>query len=92
MIPVDAPEGYEGLRCWDDGTREWKASYREVGATWWTVAGLCGHAYLLPAELDARATLAIERHIAAQASDQVSRNAGTAAAYERYLRAVGGAA
>jgi hypothetical protein len=38
-------EGYEVLRCYEDGTRHWRVFARPVGATWWTKLGYCGHAH-----------------------------------------------
>lgn len=63
MITVSAPDGYEGSRCFIDAAREWRASYRRVGATWWTTCGYIGHAHLMDGELDSRASAAIARHI-----------------------------
>jgi hypothetical protein len=60
MVTVQAPEGYEGCRFYDDAIRAYRASARPIGATWWTNAILCDLPVHLPAEeLNARAERAI---------------------------------
>ncbi len=55
MDKVRAPEGYEGSRCYIDGSRSYNAYARPIGGTWWTDVGSCGVAGTPPEELDARA-------------------------------------
>lgn len=44
-MKIEAPAGYEGRAYYDDGSRVWKAAFRKLGATWWTLAYLdAGHA------------------------------------------------
>lgn len=65
IITIEAPEGFEAGRWYDDGTREWRACFRRLGDTWWTVALYpVGHAHLTDDELDRRAADAVHRDIA----------------------------
>lgn len=63
MIVVNAPEGYEGSRCFIDGARAWQTYYRKVGNTWWTTCGYAGQSHLTDSELDKRASALISQHI-----------------------------
>lgn len=63
MHDVRAPKGYEGSRHYNDGARQWVASARAIGSTWWTTVGHCGHAQMTPEELDTRAELLIEQAV-----------------------------
>jgi hypothetical protein len=55
MRNVEAPDGIEAHRYYNDGTREWHVTARRVGETWWTNLGMIGHPWLTSEELDARA-------------------------------------
>ena len=59
MIKVKAPDGYEAIRQWRDGAREWEVAARRVGDTFWTLLGGIGHAHLTDEELDKRAAMRV---------------------------------
>ena len=64
MTTVPAPTGFEGSVHWEDGTREWRASARPVGATWWTLVGVgCGHAHTIKDEVLRRAAQQINEAV-----------------------------
>lgn len=56
MNVVDAPAGWEACYFWDDGTRSYRVSVRQLGATWWKSVDLIGHAHTQQAELVERST------------------------------------
>jgi hypothetical protein len=64
MKAVNAPDGFEGCRFFDAGAKEWMASAKPNGATWWTNVGLVGHAHVLDEELDQRAAERIIQAVA----------------------------
>lgn len=63
MITVKAPEGYEAMRQYRDGSNSWEAVARPIGTRWWTVCGIIGHPYLSSEKLDKRAEIKVAQWI-----------------------------